>query len=85
MLNERACRSLSIYPDGNEKEGGKDHVSIDLVLVDTSSLPLDWEINAIVNFSAYNFIHDEYYVTQGTVGAEYISISLTCLVKSFNI
>ncbi|XP_017416298.1 uncharacterized protein LOC108327094 isoform X2 [Vigna angularis] len=56
--------SLSIYPDGNEKEGGKDHVSIDLVLVDTSSLPLDWEINAIVNFSAYNFIDDEYHITQ---------------------
>jgi len=65
--NECACRSLSIYPDGNTKEGGQGHVSIDLVLMDSSSLPLDWEINAIVNFSAYNFIDDEYHITQGTV------------------
>ncbi|KAG5044057.1 hypothetical protein AAZX31_03G191800 [Glycine max] len=58
--------SLSIYPTGNTKGGGEGHVSIYLVLMDSSSLPVDWEVNAIVNFSAYNFIDDEYVATQDT-------------------
>nr|KYP71336.1 Ubiquitin carboxyl-terminal hydrolase 12 [Cajanus cajan] len=58
--------SLSIYPTGNTKGGGQGHVSIYLVLIDSSSLPVDWEVNAVVNFSAYNFIDDEYVITQDT-------------------
>ncbi|TKY61802.1 Ubiquitin carboxyl-terminal hydrolase 12 [Spatholobus suberectus] len=58
--------SLSIYPTGNIKGGGQGHVSIYLVLMDSSSLPVDWEVNAVVNFSAYNFIDDEYVTTQDT-------------------
>ncbi|XP_027942224.1 uncharacterized protein LOC114195958 isoform X2 [Vigna unguiculata] len=75
--------SLSIYPDGNKKEGGKDHVSIDLVLVDTSSRPLDWEINAIVNFSAYNFIDDEYHITQDTDVRRFHVLKTECGVAKF--
>lgn len=60
-------RSLSIYPTGNTKGEGEGHVSIYLVLMDTSSLPVDWEVKAIVNFSAYNFLDDEYVTTQGTL------------------
>ncbi|XP_027349395.1 probable inactive serine/threonine-protein kinase fnkC [Abrus precatorius] len=56
--------SLSIYPNGNSKGGGEGHVSIYLVLMDPSLLPVDWEVNAIVNFSAYNFMNDEYVTTQ---------------------
>ncbi|KAJ1412638.1 TRAF-like [Sesbania bispinosa] len=56
--------SLSIFPTGNTKGGGQGHVSIYLVLMDTSSLPVDWEVNAIVNFSVYNFLDDEYVITQ---------------------
>ncbi|KAK7284674.1 hypothetical protein RJT34_19424 [Clitoria ternatea] len=56
--------SLSIYPSGHTREEGQDHVSIYLMLMDSSSLPIDWEVNAIVNFSAYNFIDDEYVTTQ---------------------
>ncbi|CAL0302440.1 unnamed protein product [Lupinus luteus] len=52
--------SLHIYPNGNEKENGHDHVSIYLVLNDKSSLPVD----AIVNFSVYNFLKNEYITTQ---------------------
>jgi len=52
---------------GNTKGVGEGHVSIYLVLMDSSSLPADWEVNAIANFSAYNFIDDEYVTTQGTV------------------
>ncbi|CAK8544315.1 unnamed protein product [Lathyrus sativus] len=55
--------SLSIYPTGNTKGNGQGHVSIYLMLMDTTSLPNDWEINAIINFSAYNFNDDEYVTT----------------------
>ena len=65
-LNERGFRSLSIYPAGNKKRDGQDHVSIYLELMDQSSLPVGWEVNAIVNFSVYNFLEDEYVTTQGT-------------------
>lgn len=58
--------SLSIYPTGNTKRGGEGYISIYLVLMEASSLPLDWEVKAIVNFSAYNFINDEYVTTQDT-------------------
>lgn len=56
--------SLSIYPSGNTKGNGHGHVSIYLAIMDPISLPIDWEINAIINFSAYNFIDDEYVTTQ---------------------
>ncbi|XP_019418582.1 PREDICTED: uncharacterized protein LOC109329369 [Lupinus angustifolius] len=52
--------SLHIYPNGNKKENGHDHVSIYLVLKDKSSPPID----AIVNFSIYNFLENEYVTTQ---------------------
>jgi speckle-type POZ protein len=61
------CRRLSIYPNGNTKGNGQGHVSIYLVLMDPTSLPIDWEVNAIINFSAYNFRDDEYITTQGTI------------------
>ncbi|CAL5194448.1 unnamed protein product [Lathyrus oleraceus] len=56
--------SLSIYPTGNLKGNGQGHVSIYLMLMDTTSLPNDWELNAIINFSAYNYNDDEYVTTQ---------------------
>jgi hypothetical protein len=38
--------------------------------MDPTSLPIDWEVNAIINFSAYNFRDDEYITTQGTIVIE---------------
>ncbi|WJX85060.1 hypothetical protein P8452_67566 [Trifolium repens] len=55
---------LSIYPNGNTKGNGQGHVSIYLELMDLTSLPIDWEVNAIINFSTYNFRDDEYITTQ---------------------
>ncbi|XP_061369394.1 uncharacterized protein LOC133312234 [Gastrolobium bilobum] len=55
---------LSIYPTGNIKGDGQNHVSIYLVLMDTRSLPVGWEVNAIINFSVYDFLNDEYLTTQ---------------------
>nr|XP_004494356.1 uncharacterized protein LOC101507267 isoform X1 [Cicer arietinum] len=56
--------TLTIYPTGNTKGDGQGHVSIYLELMDPTSLPIDWEVNAIINFSAYNFMEDEYVTTQ---------------------
>ncbi|XP_061369398.1 MATH domain and coiled-coil domain-containing protein At3g58250-like [Gastrolobium bilobum] len=56
--------ALSIYPGVNIEGDGENHVSIYLVLMDSNSLPLGWEVNAIVNFFVYNFLNDEYVTSQ---------------------
>ncbi|KAL5539235.1 hypothetical protein UlMin_044559 [Ulmus minor] len=55
---------LSIYPNGNKKRGGKDHISIYLELMDPSSLPADWVFNALVNSFVYNKPSKKYFGLQ---------------------
>ncbi|KAK6127969.1 hypothetical protein DH2020_038271 [Rehmannia glutinosa] len=56
---------LVIYPDGkmNEEEGN--HVSVYLAMVGTSSLPVDWEVNAVFSIFLYNQILDNYSCFRG--------------------
>ncbi|XP_061369403.1 uncharacterized protein LOC133312241 [Gastrolobium bilobum] len=75
--------SLSIYPTGNLKEDGQDHVSIYLVLMNPSSSPLDWEVNAIVNFSVYNFLTDEYVATQDATVRRFHVLKTECGIQKF--
>ncbi|KAL7097621.1 hypothetical protein ACP275_10G156200 [Erythranthe tilingii] len=51
---------LIIYPDGNESQDKGNHVSVYLTMADTSSLPVDWEIDAIFTIFLYNQISDKY-------------------------
>ncbi|KAL8041226.1 hypothetical protein ABFX02_10G151900 [Erythranthe guttata] len=51
---------LIIYPDGNESQDKGNHVSVYLAMADTSSLPVDWEIDAIFTIFLYNQISDKY-------------------------
>ncbi|EYU18580.1 hypothetical protein MIMGU_mgv1a025984mg, partial [Erythranthe guttata] len=51
---------LIIYPDGNESQDKGNHVSVYLAMADTSSLPVDWEIDAIFSIFLYNQISDKY-------------------------
>ncbi|KAJ7977530.1 Ubiquitin carboxyl-terminal hydrolase 12 [Quillaja saponaria] len=51
---------LSIYPSGDKKRDGQDHISIYLEMVETDSLPIGWEVNAIVNLFALNYLEDKY-------------------------
>ncbi|KAA8543126.1 hypothetical protein F0562_021379 [Nyssa sinensis] len=56
---------LSIYPNGNKKENGQDHISMYLALVDTTSLPASWEVHAIFNFFVFDQVHDKYFSLKG--------------------
>ncbi|XP_052185449.1 uncharacterized protein LOC127797028 [Diospyros lotus] len=51
---------LTIYPGGNKQRGGQGHISIFLTLVDTSSLPVGWELHAVFNFFVYDQLRDKY-------------------------
>ncbi|EYU28831.1 hypothetical protein MIMGU_mgv1a020232mg [Erythranthe guttata] len=50
-------RRLVIYPGGKEKG---DYISVYLSVVDTNSLPLDWEFNATCTVFLYDHILDKY-------------------------
>ncbi|KAK1591646.1 hypothetical protein Q3G72_010983 [Acer saccharum] len=39
---------LVLYPSGNKSKNVKDHISLYLTLADTSSLPLGWEVYAVL-------------------------------------
>ncbi|KAK1591499.1 hypothetical protein Q3G72_008683 [Acer saccharum] len=43
-----AHRKLVLYPNGNKSKNVKDHISLYLTLADTSSLPLGWEVYAVL-------------------------------------
>ncbi|KAL7097931.1 hypothetical protein ACP275_10G173900 [Erythranthe tilingii] len=49
---------LIIYPNGKKKDDN--YVSVYLAMVETNSLPLDWEFNAIFSIFLYNQISDNY-------------------------
>ncbi|XP_047333322.1 uncharacterized protein LOC124936843 isoform X2 [Impatiens glandulifera] len=55
------CRELQIHPNGNNEKGGKDHISIYLNLVETSSLGPGWEVNVYFNFLVYDQLRDKYF------------------------
>ncbi|KAK6116756.1 hypothetical protein DH2020_049489 [Rehmannia glutinosa] len=58
---------LIIYPDGHRSEREGKHVSVYLAMVGTSSLPVDWEINAVFTIFLYNKIFDNYLCFRGKV------------------
>ncbi|EYU28830.1 hypothetical protein MIMGU_mgv1a018140mg, partial [Erythranthe guttata] len=50
---------LIIYPNGDEYEN-KEYISVYLAVAESSSLPVDWEINAIFTIFIYNQILNKY-------------------------
>ncbi|KAK4273191.1 hypothetical protein QN277_021639 [Acacia crassicarpa] len=58
--------TLSIYPTGNKKKDGQHHISayLNLMVSSSSSFPVGWEVNAIVNLFVYDFLRDEYFSYQ---------------------
>ncbi|KAK0597061.1 hypothetical protein LWI29_021395 [Acer saccharum] len=52
---------LWIYPTGNKRRNGKDHISIYLEPAETSSLPAGWEVNVISNFFIFNHLQNKYF------------------------
>ncbi|KAL8048871.1 hypothetical protein ABFX02_07G095200 [Erythranthe guttata] len=45
---------LIIYPNGEDNGGDNDHVSVNLAMVATSSMPANWEINVMFNIFILN-------------------------------
>ncbi|KAI3459816.1 hypothetical protein Pfo_016479 [Paulownia fortunei] len=56
---------LIIYPDEHENENDGKHISVYLAMAGTSSLPVDWEVNAIFSFFLLNQISDKYLCFRG--------------------
>ncbi|KAL2926642.1 Ubiquitin carboxyl-terminal hydrolase 12 [Bienertia sinuspersici] len=57
-LIQLCVRVLSVYPSGNEKEDGDDHLSLYVALVD--KLNSGTSINASIRFFIYDQIRDSY-------------------------
>ncbi|KAK6784894.1 hypothetical protein RDI58_018349 [Solanum bulbocastanum] len=56
---------MIIYPDGNTHENGSGHISVYLAISGTTSLPSNWEVNAICTFFLFNQLRDNYLSLRG--------------------
>ncbi|KAM6590911.1 hypothetical protein CsatA_013516 [Cannabis sativa] len=56
---------FSVYPSGDKSIEGKDHISLYLEIVETSSLPTGWEVNAIFNLFLFDQIRDKFISFEG--------------------
>ena len=63
-----------MYVNGNEKDGGKDHVSLYAKIVETESLPVGWEVNVDLKLFVYNGKLNKYLIVTGTLNCEWIFI-----------
>ncbi|XP_042503407.1 uncharacterized protein LOC122080665 [Macadamia integrifolia] len=59
---------LALHPNGNKSKEEKDHISLYLVIAQTSSLPSAWEINVIFRLFVFDHIQDKYLTVQDANG-----------------
>ncbi|KAK9266338.1 hypothetical protein L1049_012669 [Liquidambar formosana] len=59
---------LSLYPNGNRKRNGNDHISLYLTMSATNNLPLGWEIDVNFKMFAFDQIRDKYLTIQDADG-----------------
>ncbi|KAK1577535.1 hypothetical protein Q3G72_022595 [Acer saccharum] len=74
---------LWIYPTGDNSITGNDHVSINLELLETSSLPSGWEVNVIANFFIYNHLQNKYFSNQDVKEMHYHSMRTIFGISKF--
>ncbi|KAH9753452.1 TRAF-like family protein [Citrus sinensis] len=55
---------LVVYPNGNKNENVKDHISVYLAMVDTSSFGLGWEVYVIFRLFVLDQKKDEFLILQ---------------------
>lgn len=67
-------RKLVLYPNGDQKADGKDHVSLYLAIQETASLPKGWEVNVELKLFLFDHLKNKYLVVQGI----FIDSSLKC-------
>ncbi|KAH7511479.1 hypothetical protein JRO89_XSUnG0199000 [Xanthoceras sorbifolium] len=83
---------LVLYPNGNKSKNVRDHISLYLTLANTSSLPLGWEVYAVVRLFLLDQSKDNYLTVQDATGKEshFHELKLECgfdhfvLLKEFN-
>ncbi|EYU41007.1 hypothetical protein MIMGU_mgv1a018766mg, partial [Erythranthe guttata] len=56
---------LIIYPNGDDNIVGKEYISVYLAMVDTSSLPANWEVNAVFSIFLLNHNSGNYLSSLG--------------------
>ncbi|KAH0743733.1 hypothetical protein KY290_031726 [Solanum tuberosum] len=56
---------LVVINDGNTDENGSGHISVYLAISGTTSLPANWEVNAIFTFFLFNQLRDNYLSARG--------------------
>ncbi|KAH9753429.1 TRAF-like family protein [Citrus sinensis] len=61
---------LVVYPNGNKNKNVKDHISLYLAMVDTSSLGLGWEVYVIFRLFVLDQNKDEFLILQDAMGKE---------------
>uniref|UniRef100_A0A5B7CAD4 Putative TRAF-like family protein n=1 Tax=Davidia involucrata TaxID=16924 RepID=A0A5B7CAD4_DAVIN len=59
---------LLLYPKGNSKDNGNDHISLYLAIADTKSLPRGWEVYINFKLFVYDQIRDKYLTVQDADG-----------------
>ncbi|KAG5596714.1 hypothetical protein H5410_037946 [Solanum commersonii] len=62
---KKAILRMIVYPDGNTYENGSGHISVYLAISGTTSLPANWEVNAICTFFLFNQLCDNYLLVRG--------------------
>lgn len=55
---------LVLYPNGDQKADGKDHVSLYLAIQETASLPKGWEVNVELKLFLFDHLKNKYLVVQ---------------------
>ncbi|KDO40760.1 hypothetical protein CISIN_1g020276mg [Citrus sinensis] len=61
---------LVVYPNGNKNENVKDHISVYLAMVGTSSLGLGWEVYVIFRLFVLDQKKDEFLILQDAMGKQ---------------
>ncbi|KAL6347044.1 hypothetical protein AAG906_012295 [Vitis piasezkii] len=59
---------LCLYPNGNKKSGGEDHISLYLEISDAQKLPVGWEVTVNFKLFVFNHIHEKYLTVQDADG-----------------
>ncbi|KAL7187940.1 hypothetical protein ACSBR1_037891 [Camellia fascicularis] len=59
---------LCLHPNGDKERNGEGHISLYLVIVETSDLPLGWEVNVNFKLFVYDQIQDKYMTIQDVNG-----------------
>ncbi|KAK2654569.1 hypothetical protein Ddye_014425 [Dipteronia dyeriana] len=80
MQDSMAAESILI---GKKSKNGKNHISIYLELVQTSSLPAGWEVNVISKKFIFNHSQNKYFSNKDLYENRYHAMNTSCGIAKF--